>query len=77
MTDDDSDLTNINRMEALGRAGLTISVCCGPCGARPFAWTVHVLSREGREFEEPFLATSFEHAMDIAEVETAQRGWWP
>lgn len=69
-------MTIEDRMEALGRAGITVSVCCGPCGAQPFAWTVQAMSREGHEFDQPFAATSFAHAIEIAEREVAQRGWF-
>jgi hypothetical protein len=62
-------------MEAIGRAGLTISVCCGPCGDVPFRWTVQVLSRDGREFDRPFAADSFTHAIMIATAEITKRGW--
>lgn len=65
----------IARMEAIGRAGITISVCCGPCGASPFGWTVQVMSRDGQEFDVPFAATDFRHAIEIAEVEIDDRGW--
>lgn len=64
------------RMESLGREGFTVSVCCGPCGSRVFAWTVSVLSPDGRqEFDQPFAARDFEHAVWIAETEIAARGW--
>ena len=61
------------RMEALGRAGLTISVCCGPAGIVPFRWSVQVLSAQWGEFPRPFAADSFEHAIEIAEHEIAIR----
>lgn len=67
--------TAVERMEALGRAGLTISVCCGPSGTRRFVWTVQVLSLNGDEFARPFAADSFEHAIAIAEIEIHERGW--
>ena len=65
----------IARMEALGRSGFTISVCCGPSGAQPFGWSVQALGPDGFEFEQPFAARSFEHAIEIAETEIAARGW--
>ena len=68
-------MTAIEQMEAIGRMGLTISVCCGPAGRHPFVWTVQVLSRAGEEFAQPFAATSFEHAVAIAEYEIMCRGW--
>lgn len=64
-----------SRMEAIGRSGCTISICCGPCGARPFSWSVQVLSPTGHEFDRPFTAHSFEHAVEIAELEIQKRGW--
>ena len=67
--------TAIDRLEALGRAGITVSLCCGPCGDAPFRWTVQALSRDGQEFPRPFAAHSFDHAVEIAEVEIKNRGW--
>jgi hypothetical protein len=63
------------KKELLGRAGFTVSVCCGPCGASPFAWTVQVLSLDGREFDRPYAAHSFAHAIEIAVAEIHRRGW--
>lgn len=59
----------VDRMEALGRMGITVSVCCGPSGDDPFLWTVQCLANNGREFDRPFAANSFEHAIEIAELE--------
>jgi len=65
------------KMEALGRSGLIVSVCCGSCGAEPFRWTVQVLSpKHMEEFDKPFAANSFDQAIEIAEIECAARGWW-
>ena len=47
------------QMELLGRAGFTVSVCCGPCGASRFAWTVQVLSLDGQEFDRPYAGAQF------------------
>jgi hypothetical protein len=69
------DATSIETMEAIGRAGLTISVCCGPSGAHAFRWTVQVLSRDGREFARPYAAKDFDHAIAIAVTEVTIRGW--
>ena len=63
------------QMEQIGRAGFTVSVCCGPCGDSPFAWTVQVLSRDGQEFDRPYAAHSFAHAIEIAVAEIHHRGW--
>lgn len=70
----DSD-SAIARLEALGRAGITVSVCCGPSGDQPFRWSVQALSPDGDEFEEPYAALSFAHAVEIAEFEIGDRGW--
>jgi len=68
--------TPISRMEALGRAGFVISVCCGPTPTEACAWSVDVLSpATGEAFDRPFAAHTFEHAMDIAEAEVTRRGW--
>ena len=64
------------RMEQLGRAGLMVSICCGPSRKdRQFTWSVDVVNREGWSFEEPYRADNFEHAIAIAEVEARRRGW--
>lgn len=65
----------IERMAVLGRAGFVVSVCCGPCGHEVFRWTVQVMSPTGQEFDEPFAATSFQHAIEIAYLEVLKRGW--
>jgi hypothetical protein len=65
----------LSRLEALGRAGITISVCCGPCGPAEFRWSVQAMSQDGREFDRPFAANDFAHAVWIAEKEVAERGW--
>lgn len=68
--------TAIKRMEQLGRAGLTVSVCCGPSGTDPFRWSVQVASVNfAHEFEVPYQARSFDHAVEIAELEAVKRGW--
>jgi hypothetical protein len=68
-------ITAVNRMEALGRAGVTVSVVCGPSGGR-FAWSVDVLgARIGQVFQQPFAAKDFAHAIEIADQEIARRGW--
>lgn len=65
----------VEALERLGRSGLTVSVCCGPAGRGGFAWSVQVLSRQGEEFDRPFAAESFEHAVEIAELEVKKRDW--
>lgn len=65
----------IARMETIGRVGFTISICCGPCGSTSFGWSVQVMTRDGREFDQPFAARDFAHAVEIAELEIAKRGW--
>ena len=65
----------IAQCEQLGRAGLTVSIVCGPSGSVAFRWSVQVLSRSGEEFDQPFAANSFEHAVTIAHIESARRGW--
>lgn len=65
----------VDRMEALGRAGLTVYIRCGPRGDVLFSWNVVVLSINGEEFDHPFAADSFEQAIQIAEAESIKRGW--
>jgi len=62
----------VARMEAIGRAGFTISICCGPSGPDNFRWSVHLLSPYGKESETPLAAESFSHAIEIAELEMAR-----
>jgi hypothetical protein len=66
--------TALERLEQLGRAGVTVSICCGPSGSSPLRWSVLAMSR-GEEFEQPFAANDFAHAVEIAEVESTKRGW--
>jgi hypothetical protein len=66
---------SIADMDALGRSGFTVSVCCGPSGEEASRWSVQVLSRDGQEFEQPFAAQSFTHAIAIAKREIRLRGW--
>jgi len=62
--------------EALGRAGFLVSICCGPSGNMPFRWTVLVMARDRRsEFDRPYAAESFAHAVAIAQAEITRRGW--
>jgi hypothetical protein len=67
--------TALERLEQLGRAGVTVSICCGPSGSSPFRWSVQAMSRSGEEFEQPFAANDFAHAVEIAELESTKRGW--
>jgi hypothetical protein len=68
----------VERMERLGRAGLTVSVCCGPCGDQLFRWTVQVASADfAAEFLMPYAAHNFDHAIEIAELEAVKRQWLP
>jgi hypothetical protein len=69
------DVDAVMRMEALGRDGLIVSVCCGPTETVPFGWSVQLMTRDGEEFERPFAATSFSQAVLIAEIEAVARGW--
>jgi hypothetical protein len=64
------------RLEVLGQAGLTVSVCVGPSGSHPCRWSVLVRSRDGEEFDQPYAAGGYEHAVWIAEYESEKRGWW-
>lgn len=65
----------IRQLEALGRAGLTISICCGPSGAAACRWSVMVMNRAGEQLDLPVAAQSFTHAVEIAEAEIVTRGW--
>lgn len=65
----------IQRLETLGRAGFTVSVCAGPSGAHRFRWSVLVGFPTGDAFARPYAADSFAHAVWIAEHEIEKRGW--
>ena len=65
----------LERWESLGRAGFIVSVCAGPSGDHPFRWSVLVGFPNGEEFERPYAADSFAHAVWIAEHEIEKRGW--
>ena len=65
----------IEQWEQLGRDGFTVSICCGPCGLRPFAWTVMVAAPTGEMFVRPMTARSFDHAVAVAAAEIVRRGW--
>jgi hypothetical protein len=68
--------SSVAEFERLGRAGFTVSVCCGPSGpAAAFRWSVTVLAPNGAEFERPFAAESFNQAVAIAATEITKRGW--
>lgn len=64
-----------DRLEVLGRAGFTVSICCGPSGLHACRWSVLVMNAHGEECEVPFAAKSFAHAIEIAELEIVKRGW--
>jgi hypothetical protein len=68
-------IDSVALMEQIGRDGCTVSICCGPCGSRPFAWSVHVLNPNGEKFDRPYLAESFAHAVAIAAFEINRRRW--
>ena len=65
----------VERLEQIGRAGVTVSICCGPSGSSPCRWSVLALSATGEEFDQPFAANDFAHAVAIAELEITKRGW--
>jgi hypothetical protein len=68
---------SLERWLALGRAGLTVSICYGPVKPHVLSFSVDVLSTTGQTFEEPIAAGSFEQAVEIAETEALKRGWLP
>lgn len=61
--------------EQMGRHGLTVSICCGPCGAEPFGWSVDMMGPDGACLSRPYAARSLDHAIDIAWHEATERGW--
>lgn len=61
---------------ALGEAGITVSICCGPSGDHAFCWSVDALAPNRRAaFERPYAANSLQHAIEIAVTEVTRRGW--
>jgi hypothetical protein len=64
----------VERWRALGRAGVRVSICHGRSRDDVLLWSVDALSKTG-SFERPFAAASFEHAVEIAEIEAKKRGW--
>jgi hypothetical protein len=67
--------SSVQQFEELGRAGFTVSICCGPSGEVAFRWSIDVLAPSGEHFDRPYAASSFEHAVAIAVAEIAARGW--
>ncbi len=65
----------LSRFEAIGKKGITVSVVCGYCGGKQLMYSVNVLTLDGLSFDKPFSATTFEQALDIAEIEIKERGW--
>lgn len=70
-------LYRLTQWTALGEAGITVSICCGPSGPEAFRWSVQALAPDGRAFDEPYEATSLQHAIEIAVIEVKRRGWLP
>jgi hypothetical protein len=62
-------------VEGLGQAGVTVSLCYGPCGPDRLAWSVLAIAPDGQEFDRPYAAESFEHAAAIALIEAMRRRW--
>lgn len=63
------------KWELLGRCGFTVSVAFGPCGTTEPAYSVNVLTPEGKMLDMPYRAKSFDHAIQIAEKEIDERRW--
>jgi hypothetical protein len=69
----DETIAALAAWEALGRRGFTISICYGPIGVQAPGWSVQVLAPNGEEFDQPYAAATFAHAIDIAVVEIIRR----
>jgi hypothetical protein len=68
----------IARLEALGRAGLLVSVCFGFTPVGVLRWSVDVMRAEsGEGFDQAFAARDFGHCLEIAEAQARSRGWLP
>jgi hypothetical protein len=69
-------LDRLTQWTALGEAGLTVSIVCGPSGDHAFRWSVDVLAPDRRSaFERPYAAHNLQHAIEIAVIEVKRRGW--
>ncbi len=75
MTNKETKLYSLRRLESLGRRGFIISIVYGPCGKNPPQYSVDVLAPSGESFDIPYSASDFEHAILIAEYEIEERGW--
>lgn len=74
-------MTDVDRIEALARAGVLVSIVCAPC---PFChapaarWSVFARKADGSdECSRAFIVDSFAQAVDVAEVEAVGHGWTP
>jgi hypothetical protein len=68
-------VTAIDRWMKLGADGFCVSIVYGPCGNNGPKFSVDVLSLDGQSFDHPFAASSFDHAVEIAEIEIGKHGW--
>ena len=68
-------MSAVDRWMKLGADGFCVSVVYGPCGDRGPQFSVDVLTPDGQSFDRPFQALSFDHAVEIAEIEIGKRGW--
>lgn len=76
-TTPDPDALAVTRLMALATmARIVISVAYGPIGGGVPGWTVTALRvADGAEFDQPYAARSFVHAVEIVVTEAAVRGW--
>jgi hypothetical protein len=67
------------RMETLGHLGYVVSVCYGPTvtNSSVARWSVLVSAPDGQEFDRPYAAQNFTHAIEIAVIEITRRQWIP
>jgi hypothetical protein len=65
----------VERLEALGKQDLCVSVCYGPIADQGCGYTVTVLGPDFTGFKRPFQGRSFAHCVEIAEIESAEKGW--
>ena len=60
----------------LADAEIVTSVCFGPRQGEGNMWTVQCYKADTREeFENPYAANDFLHALMVAETESRDRGW--
>lgn len=67
------------RLKRLSMAGITVSIVCGKplfVDNVDYFYSVNVLTKDLDEFEKPFACHTILQAIEIAEKECKERGWY-